>query len=478
MIARREYGWLGLAAALVVWHVANQWVGTFGLMFDEAQYWLWGKLPDWGYFSKPPMIAWLMGASTALFGNEPFGVKLLAPLLHAGTATMVWHIARRLYDSRAVAWACAVGYLSLPVITVASAFFSTDTPLLFFWSVGLLAWLHVREVRDDARWWLVLALALAGGMLSKYTMVLFGACVLLDVLRSRQLMPLLRQWQPWAALALALLLFSPNIAWNMHHQFATLAHTQDNVFSKSLNIYPEDMAEFIGAQAITLGPVIFMLLGALAVRPAWRMAHAGWLACFIWPVVLGGVAVSLVSGAQAHWIAPAYVAIVLWVVPVLVQRFPKMWAVVLVLHVVFALLFYQLPTRFSYWPPVEKALDRVFVWNRLQSSVRHAMDRYPNARVISDERKIAAALSYQLRDAKGAPYIVYKFNPTGRVQDHYDILSQSVDFRGQDLLLITRGVAADAALIAPHAERLWEVYLGDYRFEIILIPHFKGYSHE
>ena len=32
---------------------------------DEAQYWLWSRTLAFGYYSKPPLIAWSIWASTA-----------------------------------------------------------------------------------------------------------------------------------------------------------------------------------------------------------------------------------------------------------------------------------------------------------------------------------------------------------------------------------------------------------------------------
>ena len=52
------------------------------LYVDEAQYWTWAQNLDWGYFSKPPVIAWLIAASTALFGDGILAVKLSAILLY------------------------------------------------------------------------------------------------------------------------------------------------------------------------------------------------------------------------------------------------------------------------------------------------------------------------------------------------------------------------------------------------------------
>ena len=52
------------------------------LFFDEAQYWAWGQEPAFGYYTKPPLIAWIIGATTSLCGDTPFCVRLPSPLMH------------------------------------------------------------------------------------------------------------------------------------------------------------------------------------------------------------------------------------------------------------------------------------------------------------------------------------------------------------------------------------------------------------
>ena len=66
---------------------------------EEAQYWLWSQHLDWGYFSKPPGIAWEISASTSLFGNTEFGVRFGAILLGIFLPLAVYHLA----------WACGTG---------------------------------------------------------------------------------------------------------------------------------------------------------------------------------------------------------------------------------------------------------------------------------------------------------------------------------------------------------------------------------
>ena len=53
---------------------------TFSLFGDEAQYWLWSQDLDFGYLSKPPLIAWILYFYTSLFGDS-FEVLKLFPII-------------------------------------------------------------------------------------------------------------------------------------------------------------------------------------------------------------------------------------------------------------------------------------------------------------------------------------------------------------------------------------------------------------
>ena len=84
---------------------------------DEAQYWRWGQTFEWGYYSKPPLVAWLIRLSTEIFGDTAFGVRFFAPLIHAAIAWMIFATGRTLFDGRTGFWAALV-YLAAPGVTV------------------------------------------------------------------------------------------------------------------------------------------------------------------------------------------------------------------------------------------------------------------------------------------------------------------------------------------------------------------------
>jgi 4-amino-4-deoxy-L-arabinose transferase-like glycosyltransferase len=102
------------------------WIKTNNLELyaDEAQYWVWSQHLDFGYYSKPPFVAWIIALSTSLLGNEEVGVRFFSPILHFITGWIVYLTAKE-FDERAAFWAGLV-YLTMPAISVSSTIISTD----------------------------------------------------------------------------------------------------------------------------------------------------------------------------------------------------------------------------------------------------------------------------------------------------------------------------------------------------------------
>src|SRR5881227_2024728 len=117
----RAYGVWALASIVAITAVRLVWLAwqPAGLYPDEAQYWFWAQHPAFGYYSKPPLIAWLIALTTAAFGDSEFAVRLSAPLLHAGAAGLIYAIAARLYDRRTGFWS-AIAYATLPGVSVSA----------------------------------------------------------------------------------------------------------------------------------------------------------------------------------------------------------------------------------------------------------------------------------------------------------------------------------------------------------------------
>src|SRR5215469_2168957 len=154
-----------ITAARLLW-LAFQ---TAGLYPDEAQYWFWSRHLALGYYSKPPLVAWVIALTTGMFGDGEFAVRLSAPLLHAAASAFVYGIGARLYDSRIGCWS-ALAYATLPGVSLSAFLITTAALLLPCWAAALYAFIRARE-DQGLGWWVATGCGVGLGLLAKYAMV-------------------------------------------------------------------------------------------------------------------------------------------------------------------------------------------------------------------------------------------------------------------------------------------------------------------
>src|ERR1700752_48902 len=125
--------------ALLAVRLAAVYAAKTDLVLDEAQYWTWSRELAFGYFSKPPMIAWLIRATSTLCGDGEACVRSAAPVLYTVSAVIIYLTGRALYSARVGFWS-AIVFATLPGLSYSSLLITTDVPLVLFWTVMLYAW--------------------------------------------------------------------------------------------------------------------------------------------------------------------------------------------------------------------------------------------------------------------------------------------------------------------------------------------------
>ncbi|MEL7029493.1 MAG: glycosyltransferase family 39 protein, partial [Pseudomonadota bacterium] len=264
------YGHMAAIAIAVIagFRIAALALNQLNLGADEAQYWFWSLTPDFGYFSKPPMIAWLIGATTGLFGSEEWAIRLTSPLLHAGAAWALYVLGRELYGPRTGFWA-ALGYMTLPAVSFSSGLITTDAPLLFFWCLSLTVF-HRLLNEPDGREGMLLGALIGMGLLSKYAMIYFVIGMVAATLFRADARRVLYGKTGLAIAATAVLIISPNLLWNVTHDFSTVSHTAANANWGASLFNADKLVKFLTDQFAVLGPLFFaafLLMCAALLRP-------------------------------------------------------------------------------------------------------------------------------------------------------------------------------------------------------------------
>lgn len=458
--------------------------GQLNLAQDEAQYWDWSRRIQWSYYSKGPLIAWIIRGGTAVFGDTELGVRIGA-VLGSLAAQFLLYGWVGVFMRRPRLGVIALFILNtMPLFLASGVLMTTDNPLLVCWLAALLC-LHATVVKPDARWpWIGFSLAMAFGILAKYTMMgMAGVAVLHAALLWRQ--NALPQGHVkrlavslGAGIAAGLL---PIVIWNAQNDWASFRHV-----GRLAGVAPaagesaplirfDRLPEYVGGQLALVSPwwLGFMLYGGKAAlgpavsRPAadaarerWEAAQAALLCAGFWPIFLFFLAWSLHTRIYANWSAMGYAAGVVfaaWGVDRLLEKYrpameqgryvarefrppvPKtrrllpVWAG---LSVFLCLVLYAqeplsrvLPERFN--PTI-----RLKGWEDLGRRVGELRDAMPDPNrvfVFSDQYDVTAQLAFYV---PGQP--VAFCADFGRRLGQYDFWPGPEDRKGWDAIFVRR----------------------------------------
>lgn len=267
-MSRRPY-WpiiLGFAAAKFLFHLYAS--GSYHYFRDELYYIACGRHLDWGYVDHPPLVA-LYARFGELFGGSLRGFRLLATV--AGTLRIVVTgvIAARLGGGRAAQALACTAVLLAPVYLGVDSFLSMNGFEHLFWLACLLIVLEIANGASE-KWWLAFGAVAGLGLQNKHSMLFLGAAIVVALLLTPMRRTLARPWI-WLGGVIALLLFAPNLVWQVQHGFPTLELLR-NVKETGKNVVLEPLP-FMIQQAMMLNPFTAPLWAAGLVMLFRRREH-------------------------------------------------------------------------------------------------------------------------------------------------------------------------------------------------------------
>ncbi|PCK08113.1 MAG: hypothetical protein COA42_10720 [Alteromonadaceae bacterium] len=458
------------------------------VFFDEAYYYHWSEQLDFGYYSKPPMVAWLIALATKTIGVSSFSVKLMSPILYGATAWLVFEIARFLADQKTALLAALI-FSSTPLVGFYSLFMTTDVPLYFFWALASFLFLHCRDSSDYKRWSL-LGVVLGLGLLSKYTFIALNLGLVLYLFLSGR-RHVFTQVPFWLAVLLCGLVASTNLYWNVVNDFVSFRHTQDIAKLSESLINPLALLTFWLSQIAVFGVFwlgVFVWHWRLIYESSLIRQHILFLSCIIVPLFLLVSVQALLSRAFANWAGPIVIgaSILLAMACVKLKRKVVMTALVLQLFLL---------SIFNHWPQILQALDieqhkknspytRILGWRELSQQLHISLNIDSETQLLSDSRKLLAYLGFHARVP--VTRLVY-WNPVREnVHNQYDLKNNIADTYDPALRYLLVLQAPINAEIKQRFRRVSKEQKISYTYSAMIVRTvyiyqvngFKGYANE
>jgi 4-amino-4-deoxy-L-arabinose transferase-like glycosyltransferase len=286
---------IAIAGVIALLHFLTN--SRYGFHRDELQFLSDARHLDWGFVPYPPFTPFIEHIGLALFGVSIAALRLSAVLAQAVVVILAGLIAKHLGGSRLaqVTAALAVGFS--PVEIFEGHEFQYTSFDLFWWV--LAAYFIVRLLKsEDPRWFLAVGAVLGLGLETKYSIVFYIGGILAGLVLTPARRYLASGWF-WAGVALALLIFLPNLIWLARHNWISYTLLQ--------HIHVRDVGEG-RAKGFLTGQ--FFICANLAAAPLWIAGLIGYLRdrryrmiAFMYLVPL---AVFWISKGRHYYVAPAY----------------------------------------------------------------------------------------------------------------------------------------------------------------------------
>ncbi len=444
------------------------------LSYDEAYYWDWSRLLDVGYYSKPPMVAWIIRLTTSVFGDSEFGVRVGAVLLRVFSLLFAMYFFFRYFDRLKVRLILFTLCFS-PILTIYSFIMTIDPPLFFFWIASLFFGAYFLEKRNSLSA-VLLGFSIGLGLLTKQTMLAFPALFLFYLFLFERDLLKTKETLVWILLSFILVL--PNLWWNIKHGLVMFKHTEEH-FSR---VFPtlEAFSEFFAGILFLFGPILVPLFFYFSFRYAkvlgrffktktlpipddklfqFKLINFLYLLSFL--PLLGLLPLSLILQMNVNWIAPFFLSAYFFLIALATSRQLYLRLVILNLIVCFflSLIILALPKKPDlFGKTVASSLFKFHGGRELAKAVEKYYRK--DLPLLTSGRDSASWLAFYLKEKP----MVYVVKEGKEPKNQYHIWRDAETLRGREVLLVKKWTDKPVYLANPlHLETVEFEFYGKKR---------------
>lgn len=438
MLTTSRQFYIALVAITLLKLALAAWLPLTG---DEAYFYIWAKYPGWGYYDHPPMVGWWLQL-LLYFGQAEWWLRLPAVVL---TSFIAWCIYRVLRGNMGLERARLVAglYLLAPVSVIA-VLISTDTPLVLFSFLSVLALKHALN-GANYRWFVLSGVLLGLAFLSKYFAVLLGFAYGVYLLLIR---PGRRNTIGLLLLFVAVLPFAGfNAWWNYQHCWDNVLFNLVNRHSGEEVSWREPLTYFVMMVYLITPPLLWF---GWQQRGAWLQAlRVRELYPWLWvlPLLLFAV-LSFSARIGLHWVLAFYPLLFL-ALPQTMGLGPLRRSVIFMagfsaLHVIGLVIALLLPM--DAWKS-QPNLHQAIAYGRYTSEFWQSIEPHTEGRVLATDSYVNSAI---LEYATGKRVRVFGLGSKHGRQDDINTDWRELDGKNMALLLYSERAVASYGRFFDH----------------------------
>ncbi len=226
--------------------------GRYGYFRDEMYYLDCARHLSVGYVDMAPLIAWIARVALALGGSlnvlRTFPA-IAGALLVALTMRMTWRLGGNVF-AQALA---GFSIICVPIYMTMDSLFTMNAFEPLFWMAAVYVLIEIIQT-GNSRLWVWFGVLSGLGLMNKHSTAFFGIAVVLGLLLTEHRREFAKPWI-WIGALVAILIFSPNLIWQIIHHFPTLEDLHNvKITHKNVELPP---FAFIKQQILVMGPMLF-----------------------------------------------------------------------------------------------------------------------------------------------------------------------------------------------------------------------------
>ena len=274
--------------------------GQYGFHRDELDILMNARQLAWGYVAYPPLTPFIARIGLELFGSSLVGLRLFSAIGQGVVMFLTGLMARDLGGKRPAQVMAALAVFIAPVALTAGTLIQYMAFDYVWWV--MIAFFTVRLLKtDDARSWLGIGAGIGLGMMTKYTLAFWVAGLAVAILLTSARRYLRSPWL-WAGAGLALLIYAPNLLWQIQQRFVSLEflnaiHARDIAWGRTTAFWPEQL--YVSTNPFTLPLWVMGLVWCLFSSAGKRFRALGLM-------FLTTLALLALNRGRAYYVGPAY----------------------------------------------------------------------------------------------------------------------------------------------------------------------------